>query len=145
MTHKKYLLIRWPEVQDFMEVRGFEEHSVLNISDEEGPSYFVEEDWYTKVSLVLRADRGELGKGVISLSKSNRYNNIIRLIPVNRKKHKYKLITVDCYYVRELYNGDKLIAVDPEGGPNISFGYKIDNREVTNIRKTKNGEFIITL
>ena len=49
----KYIVITWPEIQEFMEIEGFRENSYL-INDEKGledfgsSAYFVNYDWYKK-------------------------------------------------------------------------------------------------
>ena len=46
----KYIIIQWPEIQEFMEIEGFEENSYL-INDEKGlddfgsSAYFVNTKW----------------------------------------------------------------------------------------------------
>lgn len=42
----KYILIGFPDIQEYMDLEGFEEHSSLADCDKFGPSaYFVEEEW----------------------------------------------------------------------------------------------------
>ena len=42
----EYVLYRWPECQQFMDLEGFEEHSSLADCDLFGPSaYFIEKEW----------------------------------------------------------------------------------------------------
>lgn len=49
----KYIVIQWPEIQEFMEIEDFRENSYL-INDEKGledfdsSAYFVKYDWYKK-------------------------------------------------------------------------------------------------
>lgn len=49
----KYIIIQWPEIQEFMEIEGFEENSYL-INDEKGlanfgaSAYFVNTKWIDK-------------------------------------------------------------------------------------------------
>lgn len=51
---ERFIIIQWPEIQDFMDEDFFEEHSYL-INDTKGmeeygsSAYFVEEDWYNKI------------------------------------------------------------------------------------------------
>ena len=41
-----YVLISWPESQELMEMKGFEEHSSLADCEQFGPcAYFVEKEW----------------------------------------------------------------------------------------------------
>lgn len=41
-----YILIKWPESQDLMELKGFEENSSLADYEKFGPAaYFVDKDW----------------------------------------------------------------------------------------------------
>lgn len=42
----KYILINFPDIQEYMDLEGFEEHSSLADCDKFGASaYFVEEEW----------------------------------------------------------------------------------------------------
>lgn len=47
----KYIVITWPEIQEFMEIEGFRDNSYL-INDEKGleefgsSAYFVNYNWY---------------------------------------------------------------------------------------------------
>lgn len=51
---EKYVIIQWPEIQDFIDKLGFDSHSYL-INDDKGiedfgsGAYFVEENWYNRV------------------------------------------------------------------------------------------------
>lgn len=148
MEYKKYLLIEWPEVQNLMELEGFEEHSVLS----DNASYFVEEEWYEEVKINIEVKEIVSQEGVISLP--NRYkNNLVLLVPVNKRKYRYKLVT-NAFYVRGVYDAvdiaslgeAELYAVDPEGGPYITIGTKIGDREVTSLEySNKHNSYIITL
>lgn len=45
----KYILIEFPEIQKYIELEDFEEHSSLADCEKFGPSaYFVEEEWLDK-------------------------------------------------------------------------------------------------
>lgn len=45
----KYILMEFPDVQEYMDLEGFEEHSSLADCSKFGPSaYFVEEEWLIK-------------------------------------------------------------------------------------------------
>ena len=45
-----YLLVPWPEVQDYMDEEGFDENSSLADEEKFGPcSYFVDEDWLEEI------------------------------------------------------------------------------------------------
>ena len=44
MNKNLYYYIGFPEVQDLMDLDGFDEHSSLCI--DESSAYFVEKDWY---------------------------------------------------------------------------------------------------
>ena len=52
---EKYIAVGWPESQELMDKEGFESHSYL-INDDRGleyfggQAYFVDEDWYNKVT-----------------------------------------------------------------------------------------------
>lgn len=52
----KYIIVQWPEIQEFMEIEGFEENSYL-INDEKGlanfgsSAYFVNTKWIDKFFL----------------------------------------------------------------------------------------------
>lgn len=47
----KYVLIEFPEIQEYMELEGFEEHSSLADCDKFGSSaYFVEEEWLDEIN-----------------------------------------------------------------------------------------------
>ncbi len=59
----RYIIVTWPEIQDFQELDGFEDNSCL-INDEKwifdfGPSaYFIKEDWYeTKCDKIYERNR----------------------------------------------------------------------------------------
>lgn len=45
---------------------------------------------------------------------NNRYNNLIELQEI--KDNVYQLNT-NAHYIREIYDGDHFIGIDPEGGP----------------------------
>jgi hypothetical protein len=51
----KYIVITWPEIQEFMEIEGFRDNSYL-INDEKGleefgsSAYFVNYNWYKQQS-----------------------------------------------------------------------------------------------
>lgn len=143
INYPRYLFIHWPDVQKLMELEGFEEHSALKASDnpEDAVSYFVEEDWYLIAQSILDANNNPK-----AIHLPNRYHdNYVTLVPVNLKKHKYKLVT-NSNYIRIASQGDDIVAVDPEGGPYISIGYKVGTRSVTNIeRSKKHNAYIITL
>lgn len=50
MCKDKYILVQWPDTQELMEYKDFEEHSSFADCDVFGPaSYFVEEEWLNKV------------------------------------------------------------------------------------------------
>lgn len=142
-NYPRYLFIHWPDVQELMELEGFEEHSAIKVSDDpdDAASYFVEEDWYLRVQSILDAENNPK-----AIHLPNRYqDNYVILVPVNLKKHKYKLVT-NSNYVRVASQGDDIVAVDPEGGPYISIGYKVGTRAVTHIeRSKKHNAYIITL
>lgn len=46
----RYILIGFPDIQEYMDLDGFEEHSSLADCDKFGPStYFVEEEWLNNI------------------------------------------------------------------------------------------------
>lgn len=51
---ERFIIVPWPEIQEFMDKRGFDGHSYL-INDDKGmeeygsSAYFVEEDWYNRM------------------------------------------------------------------------------------------------
>lgn len=55
---ERYIVVRWPEIQDLMSCEGFKSHSYL-INDDKGmedfgsSAYFVDEDWYNRVMRLL--------------------------------------------------------------------------------------------
>lgn len=52
----KYVIVCWPEIQELMELEGFQENSYL-INDDRGmedfgsSAYFVKESWYNKMNI----------------------------------------------------------------------------------------------
>jgi len=54
----KYIVITWPDIQHYMTLLGFKEHSHL-INDELGletfgsSAYFIDEEWYDKAEELL--------------------------------------------------------------------------------------------
>ena len=138
-----YIQKFWPEVQKLQEMEGFEEHSKPCISDnpDEQGSYFIEEEWLRWAQLVIKAKE----EGIINLP--NRYPSsiVVLLEPINKKKHTYKLVT-NSNYLGISSQGEKIVAVDPEGGPYISIGSAVRKRVVTEIvRNEKLKAYIITL
>lgn len=55
---EKYIVITWPDIQYYMDLPGFKEHSHL-INDELGletygsSAYFIEETWYNSAEELL--------------------------------------------------------------------------------------------
>lgn len=56
----KFVVIQWPEIQELMDIEGFEENSYL-VNDEKGmdafgsSAYFVREHWYNKAQKLASA------------------------------------------------------------------------------------------
>lgn len=51
----KYIIIEWPEVQELMEQKGFEDNSYLINDEKRIPSaYFVNEEWYKEICVFQR-------------------------------------------------------------------------------------------
>lgn len=49
MKYEKYVLMEFPDVQEYMDLEGFEEHSSLADCSKFGSAaYFVEEEWLIK-------------------------------------------------------------------------------------------------
>lgn len=54
----KYIVVTWPDIQYYMDLPGFKEHSYL-INDELGletygsSAYFIEETWYNNAEELL--------------------------------------------------------------------------------------------
>lgn len=41
LTREAYILVQWPESQEFMEEEWFEKEAVLDINNEAGSTYFI--------------------------------------------------------------------------------------------------------
>lgn len=58
MIIEEYIVVQWPEIQDYMDLNGFNENSYL-INDEKGindfgsSAYFVNKEWYEEVNNTL--------------------------------------------------------------------------------------------
>ena len=50
---EKWIIIRWPESQKYMDMSGFKENSYL-ITESGQPDYFVKLDWYREASRIFQ-------------------------------------------------------------------------------------------
>lgn len=70
---KKYIVIQWPEIQDYMECKGFEDNAYL-INDEKGldtfgsSAYFVNEVWAENQEYLIKETKNRLAQEAVKMT-----------------------------------------------------------------------------
>ena len=133
---EKWVLIGFPECQDYMEFQDFKENSHLN-GDADVPEYFIKWTWYKRAKLKSRILKGDFPAGTLQLE--NEFNYSVILVPTGSE---YELLT-DAPYIendsRIISSGTYVRAVYIDGCKPLRVGdLLLPTKRISKIRLDSN-------
>ena len=133
---EKWVLIGFPECQDYMDFQDFKENSHLN-GDADTPEYFIKWTWYKRAKLKLRILKEDFPTGTLQLE--NEFNYSVILVPTGSE---YELLT-DAPYIendsRIISSGTYVRAVYIDGCKPLRAGdLLLPTKRVSKIRLDSN-------